>query len=295
MKVVLVNIDSKLPNLALAKLAMWHRAAGDQVFDLPIYASLADRVYVSCIFDWNRDEAEAYRVGFPDAEIGGTGAVLGKSLPADIDAMRPRINLGFTSRGCIRRCRFCVVPDAEGPFRVTGDLLDLWNGRDRLVMLLDNNILADPDHFAHICSQAIQKNLILDFNQGLDLRLVTDDTLAWLARVTLDELRFSFDDPAMEDLVRSMAPRIRPVFKYPRFYVLTGFDTTFAEDLHRLDVLRELNFRAYVMWYRGKGERSSTRLDRELVRWANMPWAHAKYTFVEFCAWRGVPVPADLS
>ena len=52
---LLVNIDSKIPNLALAKIEKYHQDRGDNIlWDLPIYKSIADMIYVSCLFTWNR-------------------------------------------------------------------------------------------------------------------------------------------------------------------------------------------------------------------------------------------------
>jgi len=199
MRILLINIDSKkMPNLALKKIEKYHRDRGDEViWDNELFQYNADKTYISIIFDWNRNKVQ----NFLNAEIGGSGWDLGKTLPPEIDRVKPRINLGFTTRGCIRKCPFCVVPKKEGKIRIEGDIYDLWDGKSRDVVLLDNNILALPEHFRKICSQLRKEKLRVDFNQGLDCRLLTEDIAKELAVLSHIEYRFAFDFPEMKPAV----------------------------------------------------------------------------------------------
>ncbi|MDI6788875.1 MAG: hypothetical protein QME51_10930 [Planctomycetota bacterium] len=55
MRVLLVNIDSKIPNLALAKIEKYHKDRGDEImYDMPLLKNKADKIYVSCVFTTNR-------------------------------------------------------------------------------------------------------------------------------------------------------------------------------------------------------------------------------------------------
>jgi hypothetical protein len=242
----------------------------------------ADKVYASCIFTKNTNKLNNLLCLREDIQAGGTGYDLNVKLPPEIEAMKPRINYGFTTRGCIRSCPFCFVPRAEGYIRAVGDIYDVWDRRSKSITLLDNNILALPDHFKMICEQLIREDLAVDFNQGLDIRLITPQVCEYLERLRIKtEIRFAFDSPELEPIIRDRLALLRhyKIRKRPFFYVLVGFNTTFEQDLHRLEVLRELHCRAYVMRH------ENTPRERRYVRlaqWANQFWTFAKYGFSEF-------------
>lgn len=282
MKILLLNIDSKLPNIALKKIEMWHKQQGDEViWDMPMMLNMIDKAYASCIFTKNANVVANYKGLYPELVAGGTGYDLTIKLPPEIEAMKPKINYGFTTRGCIRKCKFCFVPKAEGYIKAVGDIYDIWDGNSSDVVLLDNNILALPVHFRMICEQAMREDITLDFNQGLDIRLVTPAICELLKETKLKRIRFAFDNPKLEAIIRKKVAMLRNhgVKDTFPFYVLVGFDTTFEEDMHRLEVLKELGCRAYVMRH------ENTPKERRYIRmaqWANQFWTFAKYSFEEF-------------
>jgi hypothetical protein len=284
-RVLLINIDSKrMPNLALKKVERYHLDRGDQVeWDMPLMAPKADKIYVSCIFKENRSQAEEYHKWKEYAEqrcavyIGGTGYSLTYELPHEIDIIKPHINFGFTTRGCVRRCGFCVVPQKEGPLRVVGDLLDLWDGRARDITLLDNNILGLPEHFFKITGQALEHNIRLDFNQGLDHRLLTPEIVGTLKKVRHKDYHFAFDHPSMRDsVVRAIEMLTAEGIKRSIWYVLVGYNTTFEEDLQRLNLLRDMDQRAFVQRYRMANKYIP------LARWANQRQMFMGMTYEQF-------------
>ena len=124
MNVLLIDADSTIPNLALMKISAYHKSRGDNVGFNVINP---DKVYCSIIFKKNRHIADGLRYFYPDADIdiGGSGYDLKKVLPDEIECMTPDYSLypdnqsyyGFTTRGCIRHCPFCIVHDKEGRFR----------------------------------------------------------------------------------------------------------------------------------------------------------------------------------
>ena len=271
MEVLLINIDSKrMPNLALKKIEKYHLDRGDDViWDMPIYTHLMDRIYVSCIFKINVDKCFEWEY-YGKAFIGGSGYMVHIKLPEEIENIKPRINLGFTTRGCIRKCEFCIVPKKEGKIRIVGDLLDLWDGKSKDIILLDNNILALPDHFKLICKQARENRIQLDFNQGLDCRLLDQDIIDELKTIRHQELHFAFDDLSYFDEVdKAITLLQKNGINRCNWLMLTGFDTTFEEDLFRANYLRSRNQVAYVMRYN-----NSKRKDLiPLSRWVNnMAW-----------------------
>lgn len=281
MKILLLNIDSKLPNLALKKIEMWHKLRGNEItWDMPMMLGQTDLAYASCIFTKQRYMVENFRGLYPELIAGGTGWNLSTKLPLEIEGMKPRINYGFTTRGCIRRCPWCFVPIAEGNIKIVGDIYDIWDRRNKHITLLDNNILAIPEHFERICQQLAKEQLAVDFNQGLDIRLVTERTIPLLQKLRTKRLRFSFDLPELEPVIREKVKLLETVHREKFFYVLVGFNTTFEQDLHRLAVLKELGCRAYVMRH------ENTPKERRYIRlaeWANLFWAFVKYDFRTFC------------
>lgn len=252
MKILLMDIDSKIPNLALKKIEKYHIDRGDEViWNNELMQYVSDKIYVSCIFDWNKKEAEEWKNRANNKLIGGSGYSCDIVLPREIEEVKPRINLGFTTRGCIRKCQFCIVPQKEGHIRVEGDLLDLWDGKTKDVMILDNNILALPEHFRLICRQARENKIRLDFNQGLDHRLCTQDIIDDMKSISHKEYRFAFDHPSYFPTVEKTLNLLwRNKINRCLWYVLVGFNTTFQEDLDRLNYLKKNNQNAFVQRYK---------------------------------------------
>lgn len=245
---MLVSIDSKIPNLALCKIEKYHKDRGDEVFwDFPLMRNEMDKIYVSCVFDWNKDKCNDWE-GI--AEIGGSGYSLTKTLPEEIEKVKPKINLGFTTRGCIRNCYFCIVPKKEGMIKVEGDIYDLWDGKSKEVTILDNNILALPEHFKLICSQIKKENLRVDFNQGLDHRLLTKELCQTLLSVKNKELRFAFDHIGYKPMVLKAIKILKECgvgdWK-TRWYVYVGENDTFESVYERMVILKENKQGVYVM------------------------------------------------
>lgn len=289
MKVLLINIDSKIPNLALCKIEKYHKDRGDEIiWNLPIMKYSVDKIYVSCIFNWNNKLCEEWE---GRAEIGGSGYDLIKKLPPEIEAVNPRINLGFTTRGCIRNCSFCIVPKKEGGISVVGDIYDLWNGNQyfinkkgkkqrTILTILDNNILMFPEHFKLICSQLRKEKLCVDFNQGLDHRLLTQDIIKDMRSISHIEYRFAFDHPSyLPTVEKAIALLQKNKINRCSWYVLVGFDTTFEQDLMRIKYLKEHNQNAFVQRYK------TVRGDKKyiaLARWVNQHHIFQMMTFEQF-------------
>lgn len=203
MNVGLLAVDSQYPNLALMKLSTWHKLQGDTV---EWYNPLCryDKVYMAKVFNFTPDYG--YYVNADEVERGGTGYDLKKTLPRQIDCIRPdysiypqidsRTAYGFLTRGCPNRCRWCIVPKKEGRLKPYMDVDEIAvDGRDNL-SLMDNNILASDYGLSQI-EKIVHRKLRVDFNQGLDARLVTDDVARLLARVKwIKRIRFGCDTPA---------------------------------------------------------------------------------------------------
>jgi hypothetical protein len=284
MRVLIINIDSKkMPNLALEKIKLYHISNGDDVyFDLPILANAVDKIYVSCVFTENRQSALDWQVY--NAEIGGSGVDIEKKLPDYIESITPRINFGFVTRGCNRNCAFCIVTKKEGNVHKVADIDDIWDGKSKNITLLDNNILFDKQTFFETVKFAITKNISIDFNQGLDFRLLDDDVCTILKKMRHKEYRFAFDDP---QYLPGVEVAIKLLNKHSLnrsiWYVLVGFNSTFEEDLSRLEYLKKMDQRPFVMRY------ESVKHDPKyilLARWVNQRQMFMKKTFEQFSKMR---------
>ena len=166
---------------------------------------------------------------------------------------------------------FCIVTGKEGNRSVqTADLFEFWNGQ-RNIKLLDANLLACKDH-EKLLNQLAESRAYVDFTQGLDCRLLTEDGIAAINRIRLKEIHFAWD--SMEEsaavleklrLYASLAKR-KPHGRYATVYVLTNHGTTHEEDLHRVETLRNMNYDPYIMVY---NRPTAPPVTRQLQRWVN--------------------------
>ncbi len=249
MKVLLLNIDSTIPNLALKKVEKYHIDKGDEVmWDMALALDNVDKAYVSCVFPENKYKCLIFE---GKALIGGSGYDMSVKLPPEIDTVKPKINWGFTTRGCIRNCHFCFVPTMEGGIHAVGDIYDIWDGKSKELFIMDNNILAMPDHFKMICGQLKKEKLRVDFNQGLDHRLLNEDLWRELSALKhIREIRFAFDDIAYKKtVIRALELMKKGGLKnwQTRWYVYVGEKDTFETVYERLNILQSYKQHAYLM------------------------------------------------
>ena len=260
MKVGLIQIDGKWPNLALMKLSSFHKKKGDEVTLIDLSTHVFDRVYASKVF------------------VGGSGVDLKSELPEEIELEYPDYELykkdgkiAFTSRGCIRDCGFCCVVEKEGWIReVPFDFAPC----DKII-LLDNNFLASP-LWRDKLEFFVRQKLKVCFSQGLDIRLINEENAGLLSKVKYYDnhfrrrrLYFSFDWPQLEAIVKEKVGLLQKVGISPKhlmFYVLVGYNTTFEQDYRRFEVLQELGCLPFIMIYNNRRDKP---ILRNFARWVN--------------------------
>ena len=276
-RIGLIDVDShNFPNLCLMKLSAYHKAQGHQVcFWNPLF--YFDVVYKSRVFTdtYSKDNITVRNAG--QVIKGGTGYGPGPDLPDEIEHSYPDYSLypqysetayGFLSRGCPRGCGFCIVGGKEGrKSRKVADLSEFWRGQ-REIKVMDANLLACPDH-EKLLLQLAKSRALVDFSQGLDIRLITRDNVALLNQVRTKTVHFAWDNPD-EDLTRYFRqflewtsiknPRLR------RVYLLTNYGSTHEQDLYRVETLRQMGFDPYVMIYE---KPTAPPITRHLQRWVN--------------------------
>ncbi len=274
MDVCLLDVDSKIPNLALMRASTWHKLRGDRVklgydplFDDP------DICYASKVFDFTPEPQY-----MPECETlkGGSGYDLNAKMPFDdYDRIMPDYSLygcdyalGRFTRGCPNRCPWCVVPKMDGnEVRHVADLSDFWQGQ-KVVRLLDDNIMADADEFCRDCEQ-LSKAGVRVIWEALDIRLITDETAAALASVkhTDKRLHFAWDGHSQDEAVPCGIEILAKHGIKPwrlMFYVLVGFNTSEEYDMHRIKTLDAAGAHPFVMPFD-----KSDRYQKDLARWCN--------------------------
>lgn len=295
MKISLIQIDGKIPNLALMKIARFHSNQGDSI-TLGIDGD-ADKVYISVIFPHNRGRALAVSRFFDKNKvvIGGSGYDYRITLPDEIEHLMPLYELwnldysiGFITRGCIRKCPFCIVPKKEGDIQYNAPL-DEFLAHDKLI-LLDNNLLAWDGANAILRDIRIRR-LKVNFTQGLDIRLINETNAEILAGIRYTDrkfknrmLYFAFDNPDLENSVRRgieilLNAGIKP--SELMFYILVGFNTTFDQDMKRFQILwDEYRVYPYVMIY-NRDQNKRNPLLSDFARYVNKR-IHRNYDFEDY-------------
>ena len=261
------------PNLALMKLSAWHKAQGDAVeWWNPLLTY--DRVYSSKVFTFTPECPY-----LPENTVrGGTGYGILDELPPEIDAMFPDYSIypkcdhaiGFLTRGCIRKCPWCVVPKKEGHIRPYRTWREIKRLDSRDVVFMDNNVLACEHGLEQIADMGGQ-DVRVDFNQGLDARLITDDVAKLLSRLKwINYIRMSADTDAMLDVVLTAIDRLGKcgVKPYRVFVYVIVQDVESAE--RRAIALRNIGANPFAQPYRDFTTNTEPPQEqRDLARWVN--------------------------
>lgn len=295
MKIGLIDVDGhKFPNIPIMKLSAWHKQHGDSVeWYQPLFSGHMDRVYMSKVFSFTPDYE--YYIDANEVIKGGSGycielvdgkeiyhAERDRQLPPEIEHIYPDYSLyseltkniayGFMSRGCPRGCNFCHVAAKEGrkSYKVA-DLSEFWRGQKNIV-LLDLNTIACQD-WRNILQQLIDSGAWVDFSQGVDIRLMTQEKAEMIKQIRIKNIHFAWDRYEDKDKIIPKFKMFSELTGWDRrkmtVYVLTNFDTTIEQDLERIYTLRELGYWPYVMIY-DKEHTKLTDMVRKIQRWVNM-------------------------
>ena len=295
-RIGIIDVDGgkTFPNIALMKLSAYHKGIGDTVewYD-PLFGGHFDKVYMSKVFSFTPDYA--FPIDADEVEKGGSGYCIqlidgkevfikemDKQLPYEIEHIYPDYTIyphltkdtafGFLTRGCQRGCDFCIVKDKEGRCSVkVADLSEFWRGQKNIV-LCDPNILACQE-WKDLLQQLIDSGSWVDFNQGLDIRLMTEEKAEMIDRIKIKEIHFAWDRyedkekvlPKLEMFAH--VTELKPHSHKAIVYTLVNYSTTIDEDLERIYTLRDLGYWPYVMIY---DKEHSPRVYRRMQRWVNM-------------------------
>jgi hypothetical protein len=276
MKIGLLDIDShNFPNLALMKISAYHKMLGDEVsMYTPLFNSDCQKLYINKVFTFTPDIQYYF---CENVVRGGTGYNLDTVLPDEIDSLYPDYSLynitdtayGYLTRGCPRNCSFCVVSKKEGSkTEQKYKLSQFWNGQKN-IKLLDPNITASPN-FIDLMSELAETGAWVDFTQGLDLRLLTDEKVKAIKKVKIKLIHFAWDNIKDESII---CERLSAFIKQTNYnhhkvivYVLTNFNSTFEQDLYRIYKIRDIGATPYVMIF---NKEKAEKKYKELQRYVN--------------------------
>ena len=297
MRIGLIDVDGhNYPNLPLMKLSAWHKTQGDQVeWYMPLFHSIGepfDRVYMSKVFSFTPDFE--YPINAKEVVKGGSGYCIelengkevyhterDKNLPPEIEHIYPDYSLypeqcedtayGFLTRGCPRGCHFCHVEAKEGRCsHKVADLSEFWRGQKNIV-LCDPNLIACPD-WKDLLQQLIDSKAKVNINQGIDIRMMTEEKAEMIRKLRVDTVHFAWDRYEDKDIIVPKFKAFKDITGWKcrktSVYVLTNFNTTFEQDLERIYTLRDLDYDPYVMIY-DKEHTKGTDKCRMLQRWCN--------------------------
>lgn len=264
---------TSFPNLALMKISAWHKSKGDSV-EWWNPERTYDKVYSSKIFTFSPEDDH-----LPSNAIkGGTGYGLYGTLPEEIDAMFPDYSIypdcdhaiGFLTRGCIRNCPWCCVPRKEGKIRPYRTWREIKREDSRDIVFMDNNVLA-CEYGIDQMRDMIGQNVRVDFNQGLDARLITPEVAKVLSQLKwIRFIRMSCDTDTMLPVVLKAVDRLRScgVKPYRVFVYLLVTDLESAE--RRAITLRDAGVEVFAQPYRDfENHIEPTKEQRHFARWVN--------------------------
>lgn len=202
-------------------------------------------------------------------------------------------SIGFITRGCFRKCKFCVNQKFDHVFPHS-PLEEFYDPKRKKICLLDDNFLGCPQ-WKTLLQQLIDTGKSFKFKQGLDERILTDEKCRMLFNSNYDgDFTFAFDNIADYELIHKQLRLIRKYnqTKSVKFYVLVGFEGTDELDIEkafkRVELLLHYRCLPYIMRYMNKNDtpwqRSPYRdLYVTMARWCNQPSIIKKMTFREFC------------
>jgi hypothetical protein len=314
----LIDYDSRIPNLALMKLSTFYKRQGyavhlNMLTRETAFPATPAQVFCSVIYQKHREHARGLAAMYPGIVMGGTGWDLRTELPPEAEACSPDYTLyraedlvprlagiatraaklakaqelvtaaiGFTARGCVRRCAFCEVPIKEGALRQVATIGDLVTPTSKTLILLNNNLTAQANVLDEL-TEIKSRGLRLDITQGIDVRLMTPEIAKALGEVShVRSLHYAWDLLAFERQVwRGIEILSRYVKRYRHLcFMLVGFDTTFEEDQYRFAKLTASKIDPYVMLY---NDCQDLRL-RHFARWVNGRFYKVS-SFEEYTPW----------
>lgn len=288
MNIGLLDIDGhNFPNLALMKISSYHKSTKDSV-EWVNHFNHYDRVYKSKVFTYSQDNL--FCINSNEIIKGGTGYDCKINLPDEIDRIQPDYHIypnlksayGFLTRGCPNKCEWCIVPKKEGNIKAYCDIEEII-GDKQSVILMDNNVLASDFGIKQI-EKIAKLKIKVDFNQGLDARLIDKPMANLLAKVKwLSSLRMSCDSEYMLDKVKIATNNLREAGCKPERYFVYVLVQDVKMALYRVSVLDSLKLDPFAQPFIDfSGKNNVTKEQKQFARWVNHKAIFRSVTFENY-------------
>jgi len=319
----LLDNGTRHPNLALMKISGYYKSIGDKVQLLYDYKNINeyDKIYLSKVFDFTKIPINID--DYKNITYGGTGFFFDKApdLPYEIEHHMPDYHLydlfitheiekgknkkhfkdyldysiGFATRGCFRKCDFCVNKKYNKVFKHSSikEFLDLDR---KYIYLWDDNILG-YDKYNFIFDELEEVNKPFQFRQGLDIRLMTDNKAVRLCKMKYKgDFIFAFDNIKETNLIIEKIKLWKSYYLKKgnsKFYVFCGFDRNnkwdqnfwkqdILDTLERIKILMIHGCIPYIMRFERYKESPYKGIYITLARWCNQPSFFKKESLLEY-------------
>ena len=319
------NNKHRFPNLASMKISGYYKSKGHDVKLKIDYENLDeyDKVFISKVFTETQVPEEVLKMD--NVKYGGTGFFYDKAepLPYDIEHHMPDYHLydewveekiasgknrkefeyyldysiGFTTRGCFRKCEFCVNKNYNYVSKHS-PLEEFYDSSRKHICLLDDNILG-YSKWKDVFTDLKETKRYFQYKQGMDERILNDEKCEMIfSSKYKGDVIFAFDNIEDKEVVEQKARLIRKYNKRKgqniKFYVLCGFDRDGKYDddfwikdindtFERIFILAKYNFKPYIMRYEKYKDSPYYGTYVNLARWCNQPSFFNNLSYEEFC------------
>lgn len=305
------------------KISAYQKQQGHEVELLRSYDEIEayDKIFISKVFTDTEIPEGITELSW--VEYGGTGFFYDKAppLPPEIEHIMPDYHLyddfvaeslangvskaalkyytdysiGFTTRGCIRGCSFCVNKNYRACL-LHSPVEEFMDPERKYICLLDDNVLSSKD-WRTVFDQLNATGKRFQFKQGMDERLLTDEKCEVIFSSNwIGDYIFAFDNIRDRRLVERKLQLIRRhTNRAVRFYVFCGYNHAepdtypegfWANDIHdvfeRIRILISYQALPYIMRYKDYAESPFRGIYVTLARWCNQPSFLKKLSFREF-------------
>jgi len=322
----LLDIGTRHPNLALMKISAYNKEKGFNVELLHNYNNINDydKVYLSKVFDFTKIPVDITQYG--NLVTGGTGLYWDKSpeLSYEIEHHMPDYHLydeyikmdvargikenyykdfqeysiGFATRGCFRKCFFCVNQKYTHAFR-HAKVKEFYDPSRKYIYLWDDNIFA-YNKWYEVFDELAELNRPFQFRQGLDIRLMTEDKVKVLKQSKWKgDYIFAFDDIKDKDLIiDKLSLWKKYINKTTKLYVFCGFNNDVGDVIstfERVRILMKFGCLPYIMRHENYEKSEYKGIYINLARWCNQPDLFKKKSFREFCEMNQAQIKKGVS
>ena len=332
MKVGIIDADllyrpgQRFPNVACMKISGFYKSKGHQTILVRDYQQIEafDQIYLSKVFTDTYIPQKVLHE--KKVSYGGSGFYYDQApeLPEEIEHHMPDYELyrefvekrlqegekqskykyftdysiGYLTRGCFRKCSFCVNRNSE-KVKIASPIEEFLNPSRKKLCFLDDNFLACPE-WEQILDSILEMDKRFLFRQGLDIRIMQKRQMEKLFAGKLENVTFAFDDIADEPVIRKKLELLYETVsiskKELKFYVLCGFDRSkrWGQDfwindlkntMKRIKILMQYGCLPYVMRYEKWKDAPEPYRGMYITigRWCNQPAQFTKKSLYDFC------------